>query len=479
VGKTDYELWPGQGDSYRKDDQDVIQSGKPKLNIEDRLPAVGNKVSYVTTNKVPLRDMQGQIVGVLGTAADITEQKRIEAELKLAKERAEKASEAKSQFIANMSHDLRTPLNGILGMAQVLEMNEADSEKKAYIHDIMSSSQRLTNLLNEILEISQIDSGKLPVRLVEFEPRILAEDMYQLFKSQSEQKQIRLLYQYDDEIPDFVLGDKHRLHRILLNLLGNAVKFTETGYVKLTAKLKIKKQNQVVLQFSVKDTGMGIPEDKFDEIFEKFSRLDPAYKGQYQGVGLGLGIVKQMVEEIGGTISVKSEIKKGSTFICVIPFELVSNKKHLIEEKAKETRNFDAALARLENLKILLVEDDKICQRVIQGILKGTGFVLDIADTVSKARKLLGEFEYDIIFMDVGLPDGDGIAFTKEIRKEMKIKTPIIATTAHVGKERKSECFSAGMDGYVAKPVEVKAIKKALVNFSKKDHILAPIRTKS
>lgn len=470
LGKTDEDFgWnPVRVQRLKEMDEEVVNKGIAKM-VEEEIPLPNSDAkSTMITYKAPLKDKTGNIIGILGISVDITDRKLAEKALEEAKQKAEQASEAKSQFIANMSHDLRTPLNGILGVAQVLEMDEIDPEKKKYIEDIINSSQRLTNLLNETLEISQIESGKLPIRLVEFEPKLLMEDMYQLFKSQTEQKGVRLLKQMDEKIPDFILGDKHRLHRILLNLIGNAVKFTHKGYVKLSAKCKAKKGSHVILQFKVRDSGIGIPENKFDAIFEKFTRLDPAYKGQYQGVGLGLGIVKQMIEEIGGNISVKSTIGKGSTFICTLPFEAVIHKEQAPKEKTKASPDFKASLAQLKNLKILLVEDDKICQRVIQGILKGTGFSLDIADSVSKARKLLKEFKYDIIFMDIGLPDGDGIEFTKEIRKKMKIKTPIIATTAHVGKERKSECIAAGMNEYIAKPVHADEVKKALITWASK-----------
>jgi len=325
VGKTDYDFEWGaeQADQFVKDDQEVMQTGKT-LITEHELPSKkeDGKNLYVRTDKMPFYDKNGEIVGVLAIAVDITDQKELEHKLREEKDKAENANHIKTEFMRNMEHDIRTPFNGVWGMASYLMEIETDPNKKECLTDITECAKELLDYCNTILDFSKIESGAMPVIEKKFEIENVINSLVKVELPAATHKKLTLVKDFSSQIPKVVVGDSYRLHRILINLISNAIKFTPAGHVKLIVSLLKKKTDSVLIRFIVEDSGIGIPEDKQEFIFEKFSRLSQSNKGFYKGLGLGLRVVKQFMYEINGEIDIISEMHKGTQFICTVPFKL-------------------------------------------------------------------------------------------------------------------------------------------------------------
>ena len=322
VGKTIYDLFPmAEADRVSKIDEQVLSGGGAVTLEEDGYDVNGNPAIYIS-NKAPVHNDEGEVIGLLVISLDITKQKQIEQELRDAKEKAEAADAAKAEFILNISHDIRTPFMGILGFSELLEAQETDELKKETLGYIRQSAQRLLSWMNEIIDVvaSSDDGGhdSQPIYI-----NYLLEDLTELMRARIELKKLHWSVAVDPKIPPQLLGDLGGLRRILLNLVGNAVKFTDQGSVAVEAKLLSTTENSVELAFIVTDTGIGIPEDKYTEIFKKFSRLTSSYSGKYPGSGLGLYNVSQIAARLGGVVEVVSTLGKGSVFTCRLPLKLV------------------------------------------------------------------------------------------------------------------------------------------------------------
>lgn len=333
VGKTDYDLpWKDQADKLREADIAVMKGGKPLITEESGFIA-GEQYITVLSHKAPLFDKKMRIIGTVGTSLDISELKRTQAALHDAKEKAEAANQAKSEFIANMSHDIRTPFSGILSLTQYLEKQETDPEKKEYMKLIVDTAQGLLNLLNEVLEITEVESGNHAVTFEKFSLPAVVQEIVAIMRTGIRQKGLNLVYEYPKDIPQNYIGDRLRMHRILLNIASNSLKFTDKGVIAIEVGLHEIYGNDIVIKLAIMDTGIGIPEDKFDAIFEKFTRLGLSHQGLYKGTGLGLGIVKQYLNDLKGTIKVQSKLGKGTTFTCFIPLKIAA------EETLEEVAN--------------------------------------------------------------------------------------------------------------------------------------------
>ena len=337
VGKTDYDMpWTKEeSDAYIADDQAIMNSGIPKLAVEDIQKSDGKKI-VLLTSKVPLFNKEGEVLGVLGIYTDITERKHKEILLNEAKEKAEEANRLKVEFLANMSHDIRTPLTGILGMSEAIFNSSQEAKTKEYSNDVLMASQRLLQLLNEIIDITQFDLSDSNQKITPFNLQNLVSSITELLVPSFNEKSLTFTINYDKNIPAVLASSPIILHRILLNLLGNALKFTERGSITLTIKKVKHSDKTITIKFIIADTGIGIPKDQFKTIFEPFTRLNPTYKGKYHGVGLGLAIVKQFVEKLNGKIAVQSKLSEGSTFTITIPFTIAEDNE-LIESESSET----------------------------------------------------------------------------------------------------------------------------------------------
>lgn len=330
VGKTAYDLlWQDQPEKAKRQqaeitnhiDKDIMNVGIPKTLEEFVVLPDGSKATFLS-KKVPLHDKKGNVIGLVGISFDITDRKQAEKELLKAKEKAEAANTAKTEFLANMRHDFRTPFSGILSMAQILESSETKSEKKEYLGYISQSAKVLLDQLNEIFEFIQSENGALPILDKQFDIHQVINDISDIMTPAAKSKNLLLEVHCDKDVPQFLIGDKIRIHRVLVNLLSNAIKFTEEGIVGLSLSLVKDSHNKVILKYIVKDTGIGIPENKKDAIFERFNRLTSSYSGVYSGKGLGLRQVKRFLDEINGEVHLKSKEGEGSTFIVLAPYKL-------------------------------------------------------------------------------------------------------------------------------------------------------------
>lgn len=314
IGKTDFEIWPKLAEERVKNDLKVMKEGKT-LELEETVILSNNKTMHLMSTKMPLRDEHEKIIGVICCALDITE-------LKEAKETTEKSNRIKIEFIHNMEHDIRTPFNGIYALANLLYEEEMDLQKKEYLGEIANSGKELLTFCNTILDFSKIEMGILPIIQKKFNLSALLDQVITIEKPAIRQKNLSLTILQDPKLPQWIIGDDYRLLRILLNLLSNTIKFTKEGSIGLSTQVIKMDQRQVLIKFSVTDTGIGIPEEQINFIYEKFSKLNPSNTNRYKGCGLGLRVVKQFIDELGGEIEVSSEVNRGTSFNFILPFNL-------------------------------------------------------------------------------------------------------------------------------------------------------------
>lgn len=479
IGKTDYDLPWGetQGDIYRKDDQAILQSRQPKLGIEEpQLLADGREI-ILLTSKIPLFASNGEVVGILGIYHDITERKKIEISLAKSKDKAEIANHAKTEFIANMSHDIRTPLSGIIGMSKLLEQGAQTTEEKQYARWVNESGQQLLSLLNGVLDVVSAENvTEADVHKDIFNIRQSIEDIVHLELPMVKIKKLDLNTQIDKEIPEFLVGDRIKLHRILLNILGNAIKFTEKGAVRIELKKLGEEQGMIRIEFRIIDTGIGIPENLQTKVFDRFYRINPSYKNELQGHGVGLHIAQRYAELLGGELQLTSTIGGGTTFLFSLAFtipdkETVSRLDKTVQtEELAETSSFDSA-KKLPH--ILLVEDNLIALRIAQTLAKQAGCSYSSAVDGEFALKLIKSMDFDLVITDLGLPGISGNELTQFIREWEsslhKKPVPIVGLTAHSLGETEQGCLDAGMNKLIKKPLYLATLQTLIKEFIKMD----------
>lgn len=380
-------------------------------------------------------------------------------ELDAQKKIAERAVFAKDSFLANMSHEIRTPLNAIIGFTDLLAQTKLDTVQQDYIGSVQVAGENLLLIVNDILDLSKIESGNLVIEAQPFNLKKTLKHIYKLLKVKVP-KEIEFNLFLDADMPDNVIGDQGRLNQILVNLTGNALKFTEEGEVTVSVKLVDETQDHYALRFSVKDTGIGIPEDKLATIFERFKQAEESTTRRFGGTGLGLNIVKQLVELHASEIQVKSKPNRGSEFFFVFQYKKVNH-----DEIAAEAVSED----KLGKLKILLCEDNLLNQKLVRSVIQNFGFELDIAENGEEGIVLLSKNKYDLVLMDLQMPVKDGYQTTEYIRNEMKLNIPIIAMTAHSLVGEQERCFDVGMDAYVPKPFKQPVLLKAIKTVMNKD----------
>ncbi|BAX81237.1 ATP-binding protein [Labilibaculum antarcticum] len=439
------------------------------------------KLTDVLFNGSVYKNENGDVDGVVIVARDVTEQKRIATELteaivfaematliaEEAKSKAEKATliaedavKAKQLFLSNMSHEIRTPMNAIIGFTKVMLKTELSEKQKEYLKAIKISGDALIVLINDILDLAKVDAGKLTFEKIPFKISQSIAAMLHLFDIKIQEKNLKLVKDYDTNIPDVVVGDPVRLHQIISNLLSNAVKFTSKGKVTFGIKLLDEDEKKVILEFTVSDTGIGIPEDKIEAIFENFQQATSGTSRLFGGTGLGLAIVKQLVETQGGSIHVSSKINEGSTFRFTLSFQ-----------KTKAKADFEPEMAELctdlKNIKVLVVEDIPLNQLLMKTLLDDFEFESDIAANGKIAIEKMQTKSHDIILMDLQMPEMNGFEATEYIRNTLNSNIPIIALTADVTTVDLAKCKSVGMDDYIAKPVDERLLYSKMVGLIK------------
>lgn len=454
IGKTYEDLYNKKtGDGYRKADIQVMSTGEP-LTVEETLYSPDGKICVYLSSKVALRDKFNNVIGMLGNSIDITEQKQNEQFLKEAKERAESANLAKSEFLAVISHEFRIPLTGILGMAQLIQMQNLIPEKqKEYVQHISAAGTHLLNLINDTLDFAKLEADKFELALAPMDLKALIEEIFTMLTPLAKAKNLELFIHFEQTAPHNVLGDKRLLRQIIINLLGNAIKFTERGYVSIQVECIEQTSNLAKLVISVIDTGIGIPEEKQGMIFDHFSQVDASHSRRYGGAGLGLTITKQLVELMSGTISVSSQVAKGTTFRCVIDFPL-----------QKEAITKYPWMAYESSVRILIV-DDTPRGNVIQKQLSPSNS--EVVSSKEAFSTLLASYQlsdpYDVVIVDQRLENIDPFELSKSIRQHQELYQPMLIILIDNGSvNTKESAKAAGFFECLTKPIQPFALQVAL-----------------
>ncbi|WP_420208161.1 cache domain-containing protein [Candidatus Electronema sp. JC] len=389
---------------------------------------------------------------------------RLEAsnqELTKAMDRAQAATAAKSEFLANMSHEIRTPMNGIINLAELALETSLTDKQRDYVRKILLSSRSLLEIINDILDFSKIEAGMLKIEKAPFNLPELFDKLMLMFNEHSSRKNIRLRLALAADLPRQVIGDPMRLHQVLANLIGNAVKFTEAGEITVSASLTQRSWERAAVRFAVSDTGIGIPPEKIPQLFESFTQADNSTARKYGGTGLGLSISRQLVSLMGGELAVESEVGSGSVFSFGL--ELLLPVESSAGAGQEEGGELAEASRRLRGSRILLVEDNLINQQVAQEILAKAGLLVETVSNGEEAVAAVAARDYDAVLMDIQMPVMDGYEATRRIRQELgRLSLPVLAMTAHAVSEERDKCFRMGMDDHIAKPVSRRSLFAAL-----------------
>jgi len=413
----------------------------------------------------PIKDEEGAIIGGMEFVADISDLRALERQLIAARDAAEAASTAKSEFLANMSHEIRTPLNGVLGMLQLLGETELDPEQRECVDTASSASQSLLGVINDILDISKIEAGKMELTTEPFELAPLVDQVLETFSFQAREKGIELGSSTDPALPRAIHGDPGRLRQILFNLAGNAVKFTDRGHVRIHV-WSLPHQSpdgRLQLLFCVEDTGMGIPAEQLNHVFEPFTQKDASYTRRFQGTGLGLTIVRKLTELMGGSVSIDSELDNGTN----VYFTLYARPAAAVADFQREPAH------KLErSMRILLAEDNRVNQLVATKLLQRMGHEVTAVESGRLALEVLAREPFDLVLMDIQMPDMDGLETTRQIRDDtsgaFSPDIPIVAMTAHSMKGDQDAFMEAGMNAYIAKPVDMEELASVLERIASK-----------
>jgi len=446
------------------------------------LTVIDGELTEVLFNGSVYKDGNGDVLGAVVVARVITEQKRIEKELIEAKvfaelatllaeeakvkaesatQTAEDALKSKQQFLSNMSHEIRTPMNAIIGFTKVVLKTELSAKQKEYLTAIKMSGDALIVLINDILDLAKVDAGKMTFEQIPFKMALSISAMLHIFETKIQEKNLELVKEYDNRIPEVLVGDPVRLHQIILNLLSNAVKFTTKGKITVSVRLLQEDDELVTIEFSVSDTGIGIQDDKIKHIFENFQQASSSTARLYGGTGLGLAIAKQLVEQQHGSIHVKSKIEAGSTFSFRLSFQK-TNAEAELEDIISDVDT------EIKNISVLVVEDMALNQLLMKTLLDDFGFERDVAENGKIAIEKLATKSYDIILMDLQMPEMNGFEATEYIRNTMNSKIPIIALTADVTTADLAKCKAVGMNDYIAKPVNETILYSKIIGLIKK-----------
>lgn len=463
VGKTDYDLEPRDvAARYEKTDQWVLTNKEAK-EAEETILAEDGPHHYMII-KFPLFDHEGQIFGLCGIATDISDRIHYEQQLIEARRIAEEAERSQERFLANVSHEIRTPLSAIIGMTNLLTASPLNPEQRDFAWGISESANTLLVLINDILDFSKIKAGKLTIEHITFDLANRLEKILYPLRHKAGEKQLTCSLSLDPGIPATVKGDPHRLSQVLINLISNAIKFTDTGGVSLEVRVQRTEGERVWIDFTVSDTGIGIRDDQLTSIFESFTQSGPEITRRYGGTGLGLTITRELVELQGGTVRVESELGKGSRFKVCLPF-FYSTGEEVSGEDSSDTSDKPVLPEGLKGVRLLVAEDNPVNQKVFRYTLKKADVEADI---VNNGKELIAALEsgvkYDLILSDIRMPELDGYQATKYIRQVLKLDIPILAMTASVHWDNDSP-LDKGITGFISKPFTIAELYEKMTRY--------------
>jgi len=449
-------ILPGYHEMLWKAWAEGVERRNP-VQVEYEIRTAGGEIRWVWEQGLVLFTPEGDVEALEGLILDITDRRNAEAALQEATSAAQAASQAKSEFLANMSHEIRTPLNGIMGMLQLLEASAVDQDQQEFCGLAIQSTNRLTRLLSDILDLSRIEAGKMQIRPEPFDLRETLQQAVDLFMPVAVKSDVALELELDSQIPPILIGDQLRLQQVLMNLIGNAFKFTRRGRVTVKAyPVKSGEHDQARVLFTVADSGCGIPQSALGNLFKPFTQVSQGYTRNCQGAGLGLTICKQLIELMGGTMIVESEVDAGTSFHFCLAFGLAA--------ESGPTPPSSAPLPSGQG-RILLVEDDEVTQFAVRKLLEKAGYSVVAVWNGKEALELLDAEDFGVILMDVQMPVMDGIEATQRIRNSLagaKANIPIIALTSYAMAGDQEKFLAAGMNAYLSKPVRLADLQEAL-----------------
>lgn len=464
-------LKTNRGINLRKEILNVLGQYERERNEQFSMRIKANKLYAYRLNRA---DIIGTVLGIIIILAALYflvrgVHKRILLfhELENARVLAERSALAQEQFMANMSHEIRTPLNAILGFTNLLQRTNLNAKQTEFVKSISQSGENLLVIVNDVLDFSKIEAGLMHIEEIPFSIKALAHSVEQMFRPKVKEKALSLIIDIPAEVPDMLLGDPTRLTQILLNLLGNAIKFTQQGEISLKVRNQSHHGNALHLNFEVIDTGIGIPSDKIESIFDRFNQADTETTRRFGGTGLGLAIVRQLIALMGGNISVESTVGQGTNFKFWLPFVIAD--PHLNPLVIPEEKTSDDPLTSpvsASRLPLLIVEDNPMNGRITALQLEDWGFEFDMAENGRQAIEALRQKQYGLILMDIQMPVMDGFAATQYIRQNINPAVPIIAMTAHVLAGEREKCLSYGMNDYISKPIHAPLLRSMLEKYS-------------
>ena len=461
TGKTDADIFSHEhAQAARKDELEIMRTGKPIHGKIERETWDDSPDTWASTTKMPLRDQAGNIVGTFGISRNVTAQIRAEEALRNAKEEADHANLAKSEFLANMSHEIRTPMNAVIGISELLLDTDLADYQREYLTMVLSSGEALLELINDILDFSKIEAGKFELDHQPFDLRDLVGDTVRTLSVRAQNKNLELLFSVANEVPHRLIGDRARLRQVLVNLIGNAIKFTSEGEVVLEVNTRSRSADSVTLEFQVRDSGIGIAEDKQDSVFEDFEQADSSTTRQYGGTGLGLSISKKLIELMNGTIELQSRLGEGSTFIFDATMQ--------VEEADAQDRAM--RINALAGMRALIVDDNDTNRRIVCDMLSGWGMLPDSIKTPAEAIAKLKETQragdsLPLVVTDFQMPQVNGLDFVQQIRDEPKIAhTTVIMLTSGMKPDHASRIEELGVVGRLTKPVKQAEVFEAVVS---------------
>jgi two-component system, sensor histidine kinase and response regulator len=450
LGKHDFDLFPhAVASSFHEDEQALIRSGQPLVDREEIVTDAAGEPHDFLTSKIPVRDERGCVTGLVGIGRDVTLRTRLVAEMQAAREAAETANRSKSEFLANMSHEIRTPINGVLGMAELLLDTSLDHTQRDYARTIHESGKALLTVINDILDFSKIEAGKLDIEQVDMDLRSTIEDVARMIAFQAHRKRLELTLDIDPLLPVAVKGDPGRLRQILTNLGGNAVKFTAAGEVAIEAKVLQADAHGTLARFDIRDTGIGIPADRIDRLFQPFSQVDASTTRQFGGTGLGLSIVRRLVALMGGQCGVSSVPGSGSNFWFTLHFAAAEQN---IPERTRTPLT-------LKGRRILVVDDNQTNLKILAGQMARCGVLAKCVSSAASALEALRAAAaegrpYEVALLDHDMPDVDGSQLGRLIREDPAINSTRAVLLTSSGQPGESSRFSQmGFAAYLLKPV--------------------------
>lgn len=459
LGKSDFDFFgPEHAQQAREDEQKMMESGRPVIGLEEKETWPDGHVTWASTTKLPLKGKDGSVIGTCGITQDITARKQVEVQLRAAKEAAEAANRAKSDFLANISHEIRTPMNAVIGMAELLLDTNLDPAQRQYVEMVWESGESLLMLINDILDFSKIEAGKLDIEEVGFNLRDTLGDTMKSLAVRAHRKSLELAFRVSPDVPEDLRGDPGRLRQIVVNLVGNAIKFTEEGEVVLGVTSVSNSATDVVLQFSVSDTGIGIPKNKQSRIFGAFEQADSSTTRRHGGTGLGLAICKRLIKLMGGRIWLESEVGKGSVFRFTIAFRQSGIKTSRAEQAEQ-----------IAGMQVLVVDDNETNRRILEEMLRIRGMRPIMANGADEALGLLRAAQdtsapVPLVLTDINMPDVDGYTLVEQIRRDVGLKNVVVMVlTSGERTEDRARCQELGVAARLLKPVKQSELMDAII----------------